>query len=312
MEWNLWVSGAESRLARQDALAGFNRLWDCASVLSPQLLESYEKAHSTFRLTQFHPAPQDVAETVPPPRAWQIKALAALSELRAHLCSRALVTVATGMGKTWLAAFDIRAYGRAMGRRPRVLVIAHRSHILAQAERCLNRVLEAEFSTGRTSWYLAAESNLSGDLVLASVQKLSRPEGLAQLKNDSFDYTLIDEVHHAEAPSYRQVLAQLQTGFVLGLTATPERSDGFDIASVFDDHIAYSAGIGEGIDERVLVPFHYIGIKDTVDFEQIPWRNGRFDITRLEQELLQSPRMMRLGNALEAHPATRTLFFCVS
>jgi superfamily II DNA or RNA helicase/diadenosine tetraphosphate (Ap4A) HIT family hydrolase/HKD family nuclease len=312
LEWNLLVSGAESRLARRDALAGFNRLWACASELSPQLLESYEKAHSTFRRTQFNPAPQEVAETVPSPRAWQIKALAALSELRAHLCSRALVTVATGMGKTWLAAFDIRAYGRAIGRRPRVLVIAHRSHILAQAERCLNRVLEAEFSTGCTSWYLAAESNLSGDLVLASVQKLSRPEGLVQLKNESFDYTLIDEVHHAEAPSYRQVLAQLKTGFVLGLTATPERSDGIHIASVFDDNIAYSAGIGEGIAERVLVPFHYIGIRDTVDFEQIPWRNGRFDFERLEQELLQSPRMIRLGRALEAHPASRTLFFCVS
>ncbi|MCX8510512.1 MAG: DEAD/DEAH box helicase, partial [Chthoniobacteraceae bacterium] len=147
---------------------------------------------------------------------------------------------------------------------------------------------------------------------LASVQKLSRPDGLAQLKNEFFDYTLIDEVHHAEAPSYRQVLAQLKSGFVLGLTATPERSDGVDIASVFDDHIAYSAGIGEGIAERVLVPFYYVGIKDTVDFEQIPWRNGRFDVVRLEQELLQSPRWMRLGNALEAHPATRTLFFCVS
>ena len=312
LEWNLLVSGADSRVARQDALIGFNQLWKCSSPLSVQLLDSYEKAHSVFRRTQFLPTPQDVEAPLPAPRLWQTKALAALSELRGQQCERALVTVATGMGKTWLAAFDIRAYGRSLGRRPRVLVIAHRSHILAQIERCLNRVLEVEFPNGNTSWFLAAENDLSGNLVLASVQKLARPEGLLQLKNESFDYTLIDEVHHAEAPSYRQVLAQLKTGFVLGLTATPERSDGIHIASVFDDNIAYSAGIGEGIAERVLVPFHYVGIRDTVDFEQIPWRNGRFDFERLEQELLQSPRMMRLGRALEAHPASRTLFFCVS
>jgi superfamily II DNA or RNA helicase/diadenosine tetraphosphate (Ap4A) HIT family hydrolase/HKD family nuclease len=312
LEWNLLVSGDESRKARRDALAAFNQLWDCASELSPQLLDSYQKAYSAFLRTQFHPTPQESGEPLPLPRPWQIKALAALTDLRAHQCERALVTVATGMGKTWLAAFDIRAYGRYLGRRPRVLVIAHRSHILAQAEGCLSRVLEAEFPNGSTSWFLAAENDLSGDLVLASVQKLSRPDGLAQLKNEFFDYTLIDEVHHAEAPSYRQVLAQLKSGFVLGLTATPERSDGVDIASVFDDHIAYSAGIGEGIAERVLVPFYYVGIKDTVDFEQIPWRNGRFDVVRLEQELLHSPRWIRLGNALEAHPANRTLFFCVS
>ena len=76
------------------------------------------------------------------------------------------------------------------------------------------------------AWYLASASDMAGDLVIASVQKLSRPEGLAKLSSEKFDYAVIDEVHHAEAPSYRKVLARLQASFTVGLTATPERTDG--------------------------------------------------------------------------------------
>lgn len=312
LEWNLLVSGAASTAAREDAVTGFNRLWEASSLLTPSLLDAYEKAASAFSRTQFSPSPTEVAEPPPNPRPWQVQALKALFEMRAQGIERALVTVATGMGKTWLAAFDVLTFAKDLKRRPRVLVIAHRSHILAQAERTLNRVLESTFGNGGTSWFLAQENDISGDLVLASVQKLSRSEGLSRLQAESFDYTLIDEVHHVEAPSYRRVLARLKTRFVLGLTATPERSDGLDVVSIFDDNLAYSAGIGDGIEEGALVPFNYIGIKDTVDFAQIPWRNGRFDLVLLEQELLQSSRMKRLGDALNKHPAGRTLFFCVS
>ncbi len=94
---------------------------------------------------------------------------------------------------------------------------------------------------------------------------------------------IIDEVHHAEAPTYRRVMARLNASFVLGLTATPERGDGIDVAGIFDDNLAHQATIGDGIAEESLVPFHYVGIRDTVDFEQIPWRNGRFDQEELEK-----------------------------
>ena len=101
--------------------------------------------------------------------------------------------------------------------------------------------------------------------LIASVQKLSRPEGSDRLAEEQFDYVIMDEVHHAHAPSYRRVLARIRGDFVLGLTATPERTDGIDGASIFDDNLAYHASIGDGIAEESLVPFHYIGIKDTVD-----------------------------------------------
>ncbi len=148
--------------------------------------------------------------------------------------------------------------------------------------------------------------------MIASVQKLSRPEGLDRLAEEQFDYVIMDEVHHAHSPSYRRVLARIRGDFVLGLTATPERTDGVDVASIFDDNLAYHATIGDGIAEESLVPFHYIGIKDTVDFRQVPWRNGRFDLAELEERVVRSERMERLWSAMQGHPARRTLVFCCS
>jgi hypothetical protein len=172
--------------------------------------------------------------------------------------------------------------------------------------------MQSEWEETRVTWYLGANSDMSGDLVVASVQKLTRPEGLAELDRQRFDYVVIDEVHHAQAPSYRRVMARLNATFTLGLTATPERTDGVDVASLFDDVLAWQATVGDGIAEGSLVPFHYLGLKDDVDFEQIPWRNGRFDPTALEEKLENSERMERLWTAWQADPEARTLVFCCS
>jgi SOS-response transcriptional repressor LexA len=107
-------------------------------------------------------------------------------------------------------------------------------------------------------------------------------------------------------------MARLNATFTLGLTATPERTDGVDVASLFDDVLAWQATVGDGIAEGSLVPFHYLGLKDDVDFEQIPWRNGRFDPTALEEKLENSERMERLWSAWQVDPDARTLVFCCS
>ncbi|MBV8136767.1 MAG: DEAD/DEAH box helicase, partial [Deltaproteobacteria bacterium] len=137
-------------------------------------------------------------------------------------------------------------------------------------------------------------------------------EGLEELSKHCFDYAVIDEVHHAQAPSYRKVLARLNASFVLGLTATPERTDGVDAVALFDDILAWQATIGDGINEGSLVPFHYVGLKDDVDFQQIPWRNGHFDIAVLEQRVENSARMAKLWMAWRMHFGSRTIVFCCS
>jgi superfamily II DNA or RNA helicase/diadenosine tetraphosphate (Ap4A) HIT family hydrolase/HKD family nuclease/SOS-response transcriptional repressor LexA len=311
VEWNLLSTSTASEPSHLQFSEEFQTLWQVASPLTPELVESYAKLAAQYRQEHFLPEADDVQE-IPEPRPWQVEALASLARVRDAGHSRALVAVATGMGKTWLAAFDACQFGEEIGRRPRVLIIAHRAHILAQAEAVLSRLLDHQFGAGSTAWYIGNQSDLSSELVVASIQKLSRPEGVQRLAKQHFDYVIMDEVHHAHAPSYRRVLAQLDCDFALGLTATPERTDGVDVATIFDDNLAYHASIGEGIAEEALVPFHYVGIKDTVDFRQVPWRNGRFDLTELEQRVARSERMDRLWSTMEKHPADRTLVFCCS
>ena len=313
VEWNLLSSGSNQQPAHAQVATEFQTLWQSGSRLTPQLVTEYASAAAKYRRANFVPESFDDDE-IPTPRAWQVDALAALRRLRQAGHARALVAVATGMGKTWLAAFDACQYGTEnnKNRRPRVLIVAHRAHILAQAEAALSTLLDHHFAAGTTAWYIGDRSELGGELVVASVQKLSRPEGLERLAEEHFDYVVMDEVHHAHAPSYRRVLARLRCDFALGLTATPERTDGVDVATIFDDNLAYQATIGDGITEEALVPFHYVGIKDTVDFRQIPWRNGRFDAAELEQRVIRSERMDRLWSAMQSHPADRTLVFCVS
>nr|WP_144058947.1 DEAD/DEAH box helicase family protein [Rhodopirellula sp. SWK7] len=311
VEWNLLSTSNEREMSHVRFEEEFESLWKTASKLTPKLVDEYSTAAEQYRREHFVPQTKDVQE-IPTPRQWQLEALDALREIRERGHGRALVAVATGMGKTWLAAFDACQFGKVIERRPRVLIVAHRAHILAQAEAVLSRLLDHHFEDGSTAWYVGKRSDLSGELVVASVQKLSRREGLQRLAKEHFDYVIMDEVHHAHAPSYRRVLAKLNCDFALGLTATPERTDGVDVATIFDDNLAYQATIGDGIAEDSLVPFHYVGIRDTVDFRQVPWRNGRFDIAELEERVARSERMDRLWTAMQSHPAERTIVFCCS
>jgi superfamily II DNA or RNA helicase/diadenosine tetraphosphate (Ap4A) HIT family hydrolase/SOS-response transcriptional repressor LexA len=311
IEWNLLSTGVGRSGAHAQFATEFDRLWEWASPLTPELVDRYAAKARLYRETNFVPDSIDVREILSP-RPWQVAALESLGKIRDAGYRRALVAVATGMGKTWLAAFDAKQFGNRVHKRPRILIVAHRAHILAQAEAAVSQVLEPAFGEVKTAWYVGPRSDLDGELVVASIQKLSRPEGLERLAREQFDYVVIDEVHHAHAPTYRRVLAKTHADFILGLTATPERTDGVDVASIFDDNLAYHATIGDGIAEESLVPFHYIGLKDTVDFRQIPWRNGRFDLDELECRVASSDRMARLWSAMEEHPGERTIVFCCS
>jgi superfamily II DNA or RNA helicase/diadenosine tetraphosphate (Ap4A) HIT family hydrolase/HKD family nuclease/SOS-response transcriptional repressor LexA len=312
VEWNLIAQTTGSEPIDQELARAFTDLWQQATPLDDALVARYAGHAKEARRKFIPPESVDLAAILHLPRPWQSGALDSLDQIRSNNYRRALVAVATGLGKTWLAAFDVLAVGQALQRPPRVLIIAHRAEILIQAEATVRTAMKSAWEETRVTWYLGANSDMSGDLVVASIQKLTRPDGLAELDHQHFDYVVIDEVHHAQAPSYRRVMAHLKATFTLGLTATPERTDGVDVASLFDDVLAWQATVGDGIAEGSLVPFHYLGLKDDVDFEQIPWRNGRFDPTALEEKLENSERMERLWTAWQADPDARTLVFCCS
>ncbi|MGC8500854.1 MAG: DEAD/DEAH box helicase family protein [Leptospirillia bacterium] len=237
----------------------------------------------------------------PRPTAIQEEALLSLALLREEGETKALAILATGMGKTYLAAFDSREFSR-------VLFLAHRREILEQARVSFMRVRP----DARTSFVGEGEIDLSGPLVFAQVQTLARPRRLEEIPPDAFDYVVVDECHHADAPTYRRILSHFCPDFVLGLTATPYRTDNGDIFSLMDGNVACRRGFLEGIREGVLAPFRYFGLKDTVDYAQIPWRGNRYEMEALEKALSDSRRSAEVLRACREHEGSKTVAFCVS
>lgn len=313
IEWNLRADRDRDPVAYERIAQAFETLWPKATALTAEWVADYARR---ARLTSA-PMPEGEVEPAtpePPPEPTDIQseALAELARSRAAGRSRALVVLATGLGKTWLSAFDAEAFGQAKGSCPRVLFLAHRAELLDQAARTFRRMFRRSFPDAGLSWFVGERSELGGDLVLASVQKLSRPENVELLAQQKFDYVVVDEVHHAAAASYRKILDRLEPQFLLGLTATPDRADEGDVLGIFDDHVAFRADLGVGIHRALLVPFAYHGLKDDVDYANIPWRNRRFEPAELAAAVQTQARMERLWTAWNEHPGTRTLVFCCS
>ena len=246
--------------------------------------------------------PTDVTEEVAQPyapRELQAEALAALEATRAEGHRAGLVVMATGLGKTWLAAFDT-----ARPQFGRVLFLAHREEILRQSLEVFRRV-QPDRSLGI---YMAQHREDDADVVFASVQTLHR--NLDEFDAAEFDYVVVDEFHHAAASSYRKVIDHFEPAFLLGLTATPERMDGADLLRLCGDNLVYEANLVEGINRNELVPFEYHGIKDIVDFAPIPWRNGKFDPDALAEAIETHERAAHAHREWASRAGQRTLAFC--
>lgn len=243
-------------------------------------------------------------EPPPEPTAVQLDALQALAQTRHEGFRRGLVVLATGLGKTWLAAFDaeqVRAH--------RVLFVAHREEILNQAAQTFLRIRPR----CRVGYYMGQTRDVEVDVLCASVQTLGRDAHLERFSPQHFDYIVVDEFHHAAAPTYRRLLSYFAPRFLLGLTATPDRSDQSDILSLCDDNLVFTRGLFDGIQSGLLVPFHYFGIyDDTVDYSEIPWRNGRFDPEKLSNKLATLGRSRHALREWQKRKQLRTLAFCVS
>ena len=235
------------------------------------------------------------------PNAMQVEALAEIAALRDTGENRAVVISATGTGKTILSALDVRAYAPK-----RMLFVVHREQILDRAINEFKRVLGAPDSDfGK---FVGARRELDRRFVFASIQSLSRPENLAAIKPDAFDYVLIDEVHRAGAASYRRVIDHLNPAFLLGMTATPERTDDFNVFELFDFNVPYEIRLQKALEADMLAPFHYYGVTDYVkDGEAI-------DTVADLKRLVASERVDHLVSTIKkyghAGAPVRGLIFC--
>lgn len=311
IEWNLRLERRSNPSVWEQVIDGFEDWWRRSLKLTPEWLASYRERAAKANIA----APEilsDPGECLPEPHRLQADALRALAESRRAGHGRALVVMATGLGKTLLAALDAVALARELGRMPRILLVAHREELLDQASLTFQRAFWEGGFHPRLSWFAGPQGDLEGDFVFAMVQKLGRREHLARLQPLAFDYVFVDEAHHSEADSYRRILDRVEPLFLLGVTATPERADGADLTGLFDDHIPYHADLGLGIEEGLLAPFYYVGLKDEIDYKNIPWRNQRFDPEELARAAATHRRMETLWEGWLAHPGVRTLVFCCS
>lgn len=271
-------------------------------ALTDAWIDAYE-ARRVAPLRVISPGSDEV-EAAPVPTAIQVEALNALDLTREAGFRRGLVVLATGLGKTWLAAFD----AQQMGAR-RVLFVAHREEILNQAAETFLRIRPR----ARVGFYMGQLRDTQVDVLCASVQTLGRAAHLSRFAPQHFDYLVIDEFHHAAAPTYRHLLKYFAPQFLLGLTATPDRTDQSDILSLCDDNLVYNCSLFAGITAGLLAPFHYFGIWDeSVNYKEIPWRNGRFDPTELSNKLATLARARHALKQWRAKAQQRTLAFCVS
>ena len=238
------------------------------------------------------------------PRGTQIEALCALKETRAEGAKKALVQAATGVGKTYLAAFDSKNYER-------VLFVAHKEEILKQAADSFYNVRNSEdygFFNGNTKC-------TDKSVIFASVATLGKTEYLNEtyFSSDYFDYIIIDEFHHVVSEQYRRIVSYFTPKFLLGLTATPERMDGRNIYELCDYNVPYEISLKEAINKGMLVPFHYYGIFDETDYSKLRIIRGRYDEKDLNKVYIGNARRYDLIYKYYCkYSSKRALGFCCS
>lgn len=238
------------------------------------------------------------------PRGAQIEALYALQESRMEGAAKGLVYAATGIGKTYLAAFDSAKYER-------VLFVAHREEILKQAAVSFKNVR----NSADYGFFDGKEKDTDKSVIFASVATLGRPEYLNEtyFPADYFDYVIIDEFHHAVTDQYRRIVDYFQPQFLLGLTATPERMDGKNIYEICDYNVPYQISLKEAINKGMLVPFHYYGVYDETDYSGLRIVKGHYDEQELNQAYIGNERRYDLiYKYYRKYRSLRAIGFCCS
>ncbi len=253
-EWNMRISSLTDGLLTDNVVKEFTRLWNNAEPLTYEWLKIYEEVYKK----QHEFARQSRIPSMVPyklvPNKIQEEAIRNLQILREENRDKALVISATGTGKTYLSAFELKQFNPK-----KALFVVHRERIARQALKSFRKVFEDTKSLGLL---IGQTKETDRDIIFSTVQTLYKDETLQSFNPEEFDYIIIDEVHKAGAPTYQKIVNYFKPKFLLGLTATPERNDDFDIFKMFDYNIAYEIRLKQALEENILCPFHYFGISD--------------------------------------------------
>lgn len=299
LEWTVKVTAQDMPHIMQRFEAEFAAYWENTEFepFGEGDFARFRKTIQGFRKRD-ESTPKFLAEITP--RPFQLRILEALSAARMRGSRRNLVVAATGTGKTVVSALDYSRFAEQGGGRPPLLFVVHRKEILEQARGCFQAVLrDPNFG----ELLVDGEEPTDWRHVFASIQTLRNRRPWLKLGATHFKFVVVDEAHHIAASSYREVAEALEPKVMLGLTATPERMDGTSILPDFGGEIAAEIRLPEALEEKLLCPFHYFGVTDTIDLsEDRFWKNGRYDREELENVLAMDhvAAMRRVDNIILA------------
>lgn len=262
-EWNLRVTSTHQGDITKQITARLDDLWNKAVPLTEEWIADYaehyedRKPNIQIERTDYFIESEEIR-----PNRMQEPALLALLKLRQQGAEKGLVVSATGTGKTYLAAFDVKQFAPE-----RMLFVVHREQILKKSIESFKKVLGGKDSDyGLLS---GSHKDYEAKYLFATINMVSRPDVMAQLGKERFDYILIDEAHRvghtqdAERETmYQRFMKYFTPKFMLGMTATPERTDGVNVYEYFDYNVAYEISLLDALDSELLAPFHYIGVTD--------------------------------------------------
>lgn len=308
-EWNVRLSNVDNPAILKKFEATFEQYWDEAAF-EPYDRERFIKVLAARRSSQLD-ALAAVVRLHPYPH--QTAVLQALEAERLNGHNKNLVVAATGTGKTVMAALDYKALCKRLGGRPSLLFVAHRREILTKSQATYRAALgDGNFGELLTG----SDKPLVGRHVFASIQSL-HGRRLEDLAPDAYDVVVVDEFHHSEAATYTALLNHLDPRILLGLTATPERTDGQSILHWFGHRVAAESRLWDALDQGLLVPFQYFGVDDKTDLSQVDFRAGRYSVASLEKVYTadehRARHVLRALSERVRNPAEmRALGFCVS
>ncbi|MCT7635656.1 DEAD/DEAH box helicase [Aliarcobacter butzleri] len=262
IEWNVKTVAKKDDKFLLDVLNEFETLWKSSYQVDEKFLKEYEEFLKTQK-KEFKSFSSNQIKT----NFMQEKALERLENLRNKGENKALIIAATGTGKTYLSAFDVKNF-----KAKTILFLVHRENILIKAKQSFEEILPQINSFGL---YTGNKKEQDKNYLFSTIQTMS--SNFPDFSQDFFEYIIIDEAHHVISPSYKKILDYFKPKFLLGLTATSNRMDGNSIYEVFDENIALDIRLNEALENNLIVPFHYYGISDiqSIDYENV-------DLTKID------------------------------
>ncbi|MGY0694954.1 DEAD/DEAH box helicase [Virgibacillus sp. FSP13] len=253
VEWNVEIISKSDETFIQQVISEFNALWDTSTFVNDFILQDYKQFFEDLKQVSLSRSVIYEKSEYIVPNSMQQRAMENLERLRTIGENKALVIAATGTGKTYMSAFDVKKE-----KPKKLLFIVHREEILTKAMETYKKLLpNKDIKFGMLT---GTRKDFNADYIFATIQTISRYYN--RFDQNKFDYIIYDEAHHVTADTYQQVIDYFEPKFMLGMTATPERGDSRSILELFDFNVALEVRLHDALEDNIVVPFHYFGITD--------------------------------------------------